>query len=135
VTVRLEHVALWTRDLERLRAFYERYFGARSGARYESANRPGFVSYFLSFPGGGGRFELMTAPGVTGARVAGAIGYAHIAVSVGSPADVEALTARMHGEGVRVLSAPRRTGDGYFEAVVEDPDGNAVELTADERPS
>ncbi len=135
MTARLEHVALWTRDLERLRGFYERYFGARSGARYESANRPGFVSYFLSLPGGGGRFELMTAPGLTDARLADAIGYAHIAVSVGSPADVQTLTARMRAEGVRVLSAPRRTGDGYFESVVEDPDGNAVELTADERLS
>ena len=30
--MRIEHVALWTRDVERLRAFYERYFGATAGA-------------------------------------------------------------------------------------------------------
>jgi lactoylglutathione lyase len=135
VTVRLEHVALWTGDLERLRGFYERYFGARAGPRYESTNRPGFVSYFLSFPDGGGRLELMTAPELRQTPAADAIGYAHIAVSIGSPADVEALTARMRADGVRVLSGPRRTGDGYFESVLQDPDGNAVELTADEGPS
>jgi lactoylglutathione lyase len=27
-------------------------------------------------------------------------------------------------------SGPRVTGDGYYEAVVRDPDGNAVEVTA-----
>lgn len=135
MTVRLEHVALWTRDLERLRGFYERYFAARAGAQYRSATRPGFVSYFLTFPGGGGRLELMTAPELSEPRRADAIGYAHVAVTVGSRADVERLTARMLADGVRVVSGPRRTGDGYFESVVEDPDGNAVEITADEAPS
>ena len=27
--MQIEHVAIWTHDLERLRAFYEAYFGAR----------------------------------------------------------------------------------------------------------
>jgi lactoylglutathione lyase len=31
---------------------------------------------------------------------------------------------------VAVESGPRDTGDGYYEAVVLDPDGNAVEITA-----
>jgi lactoylglutathione lyase len=129
--VRLEHVAIWTADLERLRAFYERYFEARAGEQYRSVTRPGFASYFLAFPDGGGRLELMTAPGLAATAGAAAIGYAHIALTVGSRADVEALTQRMRDDGVRVVSAPRETGDGYFESVVEDPDGNAIEITAD----
>jgi lactoylglutathione lyase len=128
--VRLEHVAIWTADLERLRAFYERYFGARAGEPYRSVTRPGFTSYFLTFPDGG-RLELMTAPGLAATAGAATIGYAHIAVTVGSTVDVEALTERMRGDGVRVVSAPRQTGDGYFESVVEDPDGNAIEIAAD----
>jgi lactoylglutathione lyase len=128
--VRVDHVALWTRDLERLREFYERYFGARAGAQYRSATRPGFASYFLTFPDGGGRLELMTRPDAEAPAASRGFGYAHVAVAVGSPADVEALTARMRSDGVRVLSGPRRTGDGYFEAVVEDPDGNEVEVVA-----
>jgi catechol 2,3-dioxygenase-like lactoylglutathione lyase family enzyme len=50
--VRLEHLALWTRNaesLERLRAFYGEHFGATASARYASARRPGFLSYFLTF--------------------------------------------------------------------------------------
>jgi lactoylglutathione lyase len=129
--VRLEHVAIWTADLERLRAFYERYFEARVGDQYRSVTQPGFTSYFLTFPDGGPRLELMTAPGLAATAGAVAIGYAHIALTVGSRADVEALTERMRRDGVRVVSPPRQTGDGYFESVIEDPDGNAIEITAD----
>ena len=129
-SVRIEHMAVWTADLERLRAFYERYFGARAGARYASTARPGFASYFLTFPDGGARLELMSVPTLADAAPVPAVGYAHLALSVGSVAAVEALTERLRGDGVRVVSEPRRTGDGYFEAVVADPDGNLVEITA-----
>ncbi len=129
--MRIEHIAVWTSDLERLRAFYERYFGARASAPYRSATRPGFTSYFLTFPDGDGRLELMAAPGLARAADSPAAGYAHVALSVGSRADVEALTERMRADGVCIVSAPRETGDGYFESVVQDPDGNAVEITGD----
>jgi lactoylglutathione lyase len=128
---RIEHLAIWTHDPERLRAFYERYFGVRSGAEYQSRSRPGFRSYFLTFPGGGGRVELMTLPALGAGVSAPAVGYAHIALAVGTRGDVEALTASMRADGVPIVSPPRQTGDGYFESVVEDPDGNQIELTAD----
>lgn len=137
--MRIEHVALWTRDresLERLRAFYAAYFGARAGALYESARRPGFASYFLAFPpdeegaAPGARLELMTAPGVADRGAGEALGYAHLAVSLGSRGAVDALAARVAADGGRVASGPRTTGDGYYEAVLLDPDGNAVEITA-----
>jgi lactoylglutathione lyase len=129
-SARLDHVAVWTRDLERLRAFYERYFAARAGVRYESATRPGFISYFLSFPEGGGRLELMTVADLGAASVIPAVGYAHLAVGIGSRAAIDALAARLRSDGVRLLSGPRLTGDGYYEVVAEDPDGNLVEIMA-----
>jgi lactoylglutathione lyase len=138
--MRIEHVALWARSpegLERLRAFYETYFGARAGSRYESARRPGFASYFLDFPGdaaaGGARLELMTAPDVApgGAGGAGdAAGWAHVALAVGSRAAVDLLAARLAADGLPLVSPPRLTGDGYYEAVVRDPEGNLLEITA-----
>lgn len=139
IAARIAHVALWTRDverLERLRAFYERHFGAHAGPLYRSARQPGFASYFLSFSSGA-QLELMTLPGdapsegrETGAARSPRPGYAHLALSLGSTEAVDALTARLAADGVRVLSPPRWTGDGYYESVVADPDGNAVELTA-----
>ncbi len=128
--MRLEHIAIWTRDLERSRAFYEKYFGAQVGALYRSRTRAGFNSYFLTFPGAGGRLELMSMPGLASAPGGLTAGYAHLALAVGSRAAVDALAQRLQADGVRVVGLPRQTGDGYYEAVIEDPDGNTVEITA-----
>ncbi len=129
--MRLEHLALWTPRLELLREYYVRHFACTVGPRYESRTRP-FRSYFLTFPGGG-RLELMEQPGLeppTDAPAADRTGYAHVALSLGSEAAVRAATERLRAAGVRVLGEPRRTGDGYYESVVLDPDGNRIELTA-----
>ena len=32
--MKIEHVAIWTNNIERLRHFYETYFGATSGDKY-----------------------------------------------------------------------------------------------------
>ena len=131
--MRVEHVALWTASLgslERLREFYGALFGARSNARYESRNRPGFASYFLTFPDGGARLELMTAPGLPPRAADETPGWAHLALSFGTRDAVDAFVERARATGVPVVSGPRTTGDGYYEAVIRDPDGNLVEVTA-----
>jgi lactoylglutathione lyase len=56
-------------------------------------------------------------------------GYIHLAFSVGSEAAVDALTARLRADGHCVIDGPRRTGDGYYESAVIDPDGNRIEIT------
>jgi lactoylglutathione lyase len=127
----IEHVAIWTADLERLRAFYELHFGARSSARYSNPAKQ-FESYFLSFASGA-RLELMSRPSVAAppspaTPAATPSGYAHLAISVGSRARVDELTAQLRGAGVPVLDGPRQTGDGYYESVVLDPDGNRIEI-------
>ncbi len=127
--MRIEHVALWTPDIERLRGFYERAFGATANARYESRSTAGFASHFLGFPDGGARLELMQLPVLEPAPHHPACGYAHIAISVGSREQVDAITDALRRDGVPIRSAPRLTGDGYYEAVVEDPDGNQIEIT------
>ena len=126
-TVKIEHIALWTDDLEGLRAFYEQRLGGRAGPRYE---RPGFASYFLEFEGGA-RLELMQMPGIAPRdRLRQDAGWIHIAFTVGSRADVDRLTAELAAAGVPVADGPRETGDGYYESVVLDPEGNRIELIA-----
>jgi lactoylglutathione lyase len=65
------------------------------------------------------------------AHVPGAqrMGLTHLALSVGSEQLVDELTAPLRTAGYQVLDGPRRTGDGYYESVVCDPDGNRVEIT------
>ncbi len=128
VSARIEHVALWVRDLDALAAFYSHWFGASVGKRYENP-RKGFASRFLEF-GGGARLEVMTRTDI-GARAAGEqLGLAHIAISVGNEAAVDALAARLTAQGIAVIDGPRRTGDGYYECVIRDPEGNRVEIAA-----
>ena len=43
--------------------------------------------------------------------------------------EVEELTVKLRMAGYRILSDPRKTGDGYYESCVLDPDGNKVEIT------
>src|SRR5512137_3155812 len=129
--MKLEHAALWTPDLEASRSFYTRYFGARAGARYENPVT-GFRSYFLTFEGGS-RMELMQLPGIAprdGAPDLQRIGLVHLAFDAGDEAAVETLTQTLRRDGYRVVGEPRRTGDGYYESTVLDPDGNRIEIAA-----
>ena len=128
----IEHLAIWVRDLERMRAFYETYFGATANTKYINATK-GFSSYFLSFPQGGPRLELMQMPGIPDSKndaLAQFSGLIHFAISVGDEATVDALTNRLRADGLTIVGEPRRTGDGYYESVVLDPEGNRIEVTA-----
>lgn len=125
--MRIEHVAVWAADLERMRAFYAAHFGAVAGPKYANPAKD-FESYFLTFPDGGARLELMRVPELAAADES-RIGLAHVAIGLGSVAAVDALTERLRADGFAVVDGPRWTGDGYYESVILDPEGNRVELT------
>ena len=123
------HFALWVQDLETMKTFYEHYFGAQANAKYVNARKQ-FQSYFLTFADGP-RLELMQRPDLLPlARQPGQefLGYAHLALTVGSAAAVDELTQRLVADGYQRLDGPRWTGDGYYESVVLDPEGNRIEI-------
>jgi len=123
---------MWTDDIDRLANFYAKYLGAALGAEY--ANRAkGFTSRFLEFDTGA-RLELMqtsTLRPVALEHGAQRMGLTHLAITVGTERRVDELTASLREAGFEVVDGPRRTGDGYYESVVLDPDGNRIELVAE----
>jgi lactoylglutathione lyase len=130
VTMRIEHIALWTNDIARCTQFYVTYFGATAGTAYVNTKN-GFESRFLSFSDGA-RLELMRTTSLVPVTLAAGVqrmGLTHIAISVGSEQLVDTLTRRLKDDGYPVLTEPRRTGDGYYESEVLDPDGNRIEIT------
>ena len=127
---RIEHIAVWTNDIDRLASFYAEYFGATVGAKYANPSK-GFESRFLTFQDGA-RLELMKTSmlrPVAHERGVQRMGITHLALSLGSESRVDELTATLGAAGFTVADGPRRTGDGYYESVVLDPDGNRLELT------
>lgn len=128
--MKIEHIAIWAEDLDALCEFYVKYFEATSSAKYHNPRRD-FTSCFLSFEDGGARIEAMHIPETANPASRGNLkGLAHFAISVGSREAVDALAERLRADGHTITSEPRTTGDGYYESVVLDPEGNLVEITA-----
>jgi lactoylglutathione lyase len=126
--MKIEHVAIWTQQLDAMRIFYEQYFNGRANNKYTNP-RTGFSSYFLTFDDGA-RLELMQRPDITSSSSSvEQIGLAHLAMSVGSATAVDNLTEQLRRDGFQVIGEPRTTGDGYYESAILDPDGNRIEIT------
>lgn len=135
--MQIDHVAMYVEDLERAKEFFVRYFGGIANDGYHN-RKTDFRSYFLTFEKGA-RLEIMKKPGVSkvdgkSQQVNGScgqerLGYTHIAFSVGSRENVDALTTKLKADGYEVVSVPRTTGDGYYESCVVCVEGNLVEIT------
>ena len=127
----LEHVAIWTNQLEELKKYYEKYFGGKSNARYIN-NQKNFQSYFLSFRSGA-RLELMSMPAIPSNQNDTVhqqyLGIIHLAFGVESMQQVDDKAEELKADGYLILSGPRKTGDGYYEFETLDPDNNRIEVT------
>ncbi len=127
----LEHVAIWTDQLEKLKDYYTKYFGGKPNDKYTNPTK-GFQSYFLSFDSGA-RLEIMSMPGIPGnlndSVKAQYKGIIHLAFGVDSVGDVDAKAKQLQADGYQILSGPRKTGDGYYEFETLDPDNNRLEVT------
>jgi lactoylglutathione lyase len=129
--MKIEHLAIWVDDLEKMRQFYSTYFNAVSNEKYINTKK-GFTSYFLTFGENTARLELMNRTDIVDEPVRRGLmkGIAHFAITVGSKDDVNRLTERLRADHYTIESEPRTTGDGYYESVVLDPEGNHIELTS-----
>jgi lactoylglutathione lyase len=127
--MKIEHLAIWADDLEAMRMFYLTYFDVKSGEKYTNTKK-GFTSYFLIFGESKTRLEIMHRQDITDTPDRRGLmkGIAHFAISVGGKDAVNQLTERLRTDKYIIESEPRTTGDGYYESVVLDPEGNYVEI-------
>jgi lactoylglutathione lyase len=126
--MKIEHIAIWTLDIEKMKDFYVTYFQTSAGEKYINVNKS-FQSYFLIFDDGC-RLELMQMPGVPDSnQTEQYIGLTHLAIAVGSKERVDHLTEQLRKDGYKIIGEPRTTGDGYYESVILDPEDNRIEIT------
>ncbi|MDF2192557.1 VOC family protein [Paraflavitalea sp. CAU 1676] len=127
----LEHVAIWTSQLEALKEYYIKYFGAVPNDKYTNEKKQ-FQSYFLSFQSGA-RLEIMSRPDIPENKndtvQAQYLGIIHLAFGVNTLQEVDAKAKQLQEDGFPILSGPRKTGDGYYEFETLDPDNNRLEVT------
>ncbi len=129
--MKIEHVAIWCKDIEAIKIFYEKHFNAVLNNKYKNEKK-GYSSYFLSFDSGA-RLEIMhmdSVPDTANDPYTQFTGLIHLAISVGSEENVNRLTSELKQAGHEIIDGPRRTGDGYYESVVLDPECNRIEITA-----
>ena len=172
--MKIEHVAIWANDIDKVCEFYRKYFGGVVQPLYHNPAKQ-FTSRFVTFESGA-RLEVMHRPDINvgtlteskpdlacvsretqprfpsknelahfyleteGCRpmakpeaqqseIAEHLGFTHLSFSVGSKEEVDCLTQKMSDDGISIVGEPRTTGDGYYESVVLDPEGNRIEIT------
>jgi len=127
--MKIAHIALWTRQLEQQARFWVSFFDGEINEKYCSQTNPGFESFFVKI-GDNIAIELMTKPGLVALTADNNhTGWVHLAISVGGAENVDRLAKRADAQGI-LVSPPRTTGDGYYAAVLKDPDGNLIEIVA-----
>jgi lactoylglutathione lyase len=127
--MKLEHVAIWTNQLEALKNFYIRFLDGTPSEKYINAGNR-FESYFLKFESGA-RLELMQKPDIPKNLNDSRhqyLGIIHLAFEVKSMAEVDQKADDFRQAGFPILKGPRKTGDGYYEFETLDPDSNRLEI-------
>ena len=118
------HIAIYTRDLARLEAFYTHTLGFPVARRWDMAG--------IVFVDAGGLWIELTrqdAPddGARPRALDQGIGLNHFALQVD---DVDGSFQQLVAQGVRVLAAPADY-ENVRVAFLADPDGNVLELIED----
>jgi lactoylglutathione lyase len=129
--MKLDHIAIWTENPELLKDYYVKYLDGIPGERYTNTSKQ-FQSYFITF-NSETRIEIMTKPDIPDNQNDTILkqhkGIIHLAFGVETMAEVDEKANMFKAKGFRILSGPRKTGDGYYEFETLDPDNNRIEIT------
>jgi catechol 2,3-dioxygenase-like lactoylglutathione lyase family enzyme len=115
----MRHAALGVSDLARSLGFYLDTLGFEPA--YVTDSDWAMVSM------AGTTLSLIPVPGYTPPRILGGAHPAHLGIVLASPAEVDALHARLQYTDVTAIEAPKAHRDGSYGFYLADPDGNALE--------
>lgn len=124
--INIGHIGLWVKNLETMRDFYVDIMGGNCGEKY-SYPKKGFESYFITF-GNNVAVEIMTSERINQQQIEICFGWAHLAFTMDSVESVDSFVNRVREIGIQIIGNPRLTGDGYYEAVISDPENNTIEI-------
>ena len=119
---RIDHVELYTADVERAVRFYTEVLGFKVTSRAVVPNGPHIAYLDL----GGTTLELLTTPHAALEPAPGGnrLGYRMMALEVQS---MEGALAHLAAKGIQPAWGPVTRPD-YARAEIRDPDGNPIEL-------
>jgi lactoylglutathione lyase len=128
--MRIDHIAIWTTNLDLLKNYYVKYFNGHAGEKYFNAETH-FESYFITFDSGSG-IELMKKPGIpenlNDRQIKQHLGLIHLAFEEENMEMVNTKARELANNGFKIIRGPRKTGDGYYEFETSDPDNNRIEV-------
>lgn len=127
--MKVDHIAIYVRNLEDAKNFYVKYFNAKPNNKYHNPKTL-LETYFLSFDSDT-RIEIMTRPNLKDMSVEPfRAGLIHLAFKLGSKELVNAKVEQLKLDGYQIITTPRTSGDGYYEACISDGEGNFIEIIA-----
>ena len=125
--MRMDHIALVTDDIEKLKEFYVQNFG---GAAQEKWTDGTVDLYFIRFDNGVQiELEKRDHPARYEIDRENSFGIAHLAFQVESKEALHEVTDTLIQRGVKQRSMPTAYGDDFYESSFFDPDGNVVEIS------
>ena len=125
--MKISHVGLHVRNLEAMKDFYCRHFGALAGQKFETP-ASGFQAYYLRFSSGA-ELEIMTKPSILpDGNAKPYFGQMHLAFVLDSLEEQSRLVDAITLDGGAKLVGPVVVASGYTLVKVADPEGNEIEL-------
>ena len=127
--MKMDHVAIVTKDIEKMKDFYVECFGAKRAKRWSNGQ---VTLYFIEFDNGMQiELEQRDNPARYDIDRENSFGIAHLSFQVDTKAELDKITDELAAKGVPMRSGPTAYGDDFYESSFWDPDGNVVEIAVD----
>ncbi len=125
--MKINHIAIWCKNIEEMRDFYETYLLAEASQLFISEDEQ-LQSYMLSFPNSDCQIKLMYKDDISKYHKDKRFGLAHISFKLESQKTVDDLTTLIENGGYKVYLEPHIDETNHYSSLVIDIEGNVIQL-------